>query len=132
MTQKAQNTKIFINPSGFIEQHYSGILEPEEILESLKQLHRFSKKFQNDNQPVLILEDVSKLKKMEFMSSKMAGVRKAAATTVKDIDFERGAVYGPLRVQVIVSALALVAGKRDKIRVFDNRISAIKWLLSKK
>jgi hypothetical protein len=132
MTQKAQNTKIFINPSGFIEQHYSGILEPEEILESLKQLHRFSKKFQNDNQPVLILEDVSKLKKMEFMSSKMAGVRKAAATTVKDIDFERGAVYGPLRVQVIVSALALVAGKLDKIRVFDNRISAIKWLLSKK
>jgi hypothetical protein len=51
MTQKAQNTKIFINPSGFIEQHYSGVLEPDEILESLKQLRRFSKKLQDDNQP---------------------------------------------------------------------------------
>jgi hypothetical protein len=132
MTQKAQNTKIFINPSGFIEQHYSGVLEPDEILESLKQLRRFSRKLQDNNQPILILGDVSKLKKMEFMSSKMAEVRKAAAATVKDIEFERGAVYGSLRVQVIVSALALVAGKRDKIRVFDNRISAIKWLLSKK
>jgi hypothetical protein len=132
MSQKAQNTKIFINPSGFIEQHYSGVLEPEVILDSLKQLHRYSKKVQAANQPVLLLEDVSKIKKLEFLSPKMAGVRKAAAAATKDIPFERAAIYGSLRVQIIASTLALVAGKRDKVQAFDNRAAEIKWLLAKK
>jgi hypothetical protein len=60
----------------------------------------------------------------------MAEVRKAAAKAVKEIKFDRVALYGPLHLQVILTTLALVAGKRDKVKVFDSRPAAIKWLIS--
>jgi hypothetical protein len=123
------NTKIFINPSGFIEQHYSGELEPQTIIDGLNKLKSYSKKLNSKNQPVLILEDVSKITKLEFLSPKMAAIRKAAAKAVKEINFERAAVYGPLHIQIIITTLALVAGKRDKLRAFESRAAAIKWLL---
>jgi hypothetical protein len=132
MTQKAKSMEIFINPSGFVEQHYSGTLEPEAILEGLIKLKKYSKELESQNKPVLILEDVSKIKKLEFLSPRMAKVRKAAAKTTKEINFTRAAVYGPLHIQIIITTLALVAGKRDILQAFDNRVLAIKWLLGKK
>jgi hypothetical protein len=60
----------------------------------------------------------------------MSDVRKAAAKAIKEIKFERVALYGPLHLQVILTTLALIAGKRDKVQVFDSRAAAIKWLLS--
>jgi hypothetical protein len=62
----------------------------------------------------------------------MAEVRKEAAKALKNIKFERVALYGPLHLQVILTTLALIAGKRNKVQVFDNRTAAIKWLLSSK
>jgi hypothetical protein len=129
MKQDSKNTKIFVNPSGFIEQHYFGELEPKVILQGLTSLRKYAKKLESEGKPVLILEDVSKITKLEFLSLKMAGVRKAAAKATKEIKFERAAIYGPLPFQVILTTLALVAGKRSRIHVFDNRTAAIKWLL---
>jgi hypothetical protein len=131
MTQKAQNTKIFINPSGFIEQHYFGELTPEEIINGLKQLRFYAKKQEAEGKEVLILEDTTKVTKVEFLSPKMAGVRKEAAKTMKAMNFGRTAIYGPLHVQVIVTTLAMVVGKHNKVQVFETRAAAIKWLLSK-
>jgi molybdopterin biosynthesis enzyme len=129
MKQNSNNTKIFINPSGFIEQHYFGELDPESILDGLTQLRASVKKIKSGDERVLILEDVSKITKIEFLSPKMAEVRKAAAKAIKDIKFDRVALYGPLRLQVILTTLALIAGKRNKVQVFDSRAAAIKWLL---
>lgn len=127
---KNQKTSIFINPSGFIEQHYFGLLEPDTILNGLKALRTCAKKLESQGKPVLILEDVSNIAKLEFMSPKMAHVRKVAAKTTKEIDFKKAAVYGPLPYQVIITTLALVAGKPNKFKAFNNRAEAIKWLLS--
>jgi hypothetical protein len=129
MTQIAQNTKIFINPSGFIEQHFLGELTPEDIMDGLKQLRIFAKNQETEGKEVLILEDTTKVTKLEFLSPKMAGVRKEAAKTIKEINFARTAIYGPLHIQVIVTTLALVAGKNNKVQVFETRTAAIKWLL---
>jgi hypothetical protein len=130
MQEYSNNTKIFINPSGFIEQHYFGELDPEGVLDGLSQLRACAKKLNYEDKTVLILEDVSKITKVEFLSPKMAEVRKAAAKAVKEIKFDRVALYGPLHLQVILTTLALVAGKRDKVKVFDSRPAAIKWLIS--
>jgi hypothetical protein len=130
MQEYSNNTKIFINPSGFIEQHYFGELDPEGVLDGLSQLRAYAKKLNYEDKTVLILEDVSKITKVEFLSPKMAEVRKAAAKAVKEIKFDRVALYGPLHFQVILTTLALVAGKRDKVKVFDSRPAAIKWLIS--
>jgi hypothetical protein len=129
MKEYSNNTKIFINPSGFVEQHFFGELDPESILDGLMQLRAYAKKLNSEDKKVLILEDVSKISKVEFLSPKMAEVRKAAAKAIKDIKFDRVALYGPLHLQVILTTLALVAGKRDKVKVFDSRAAAIKWLL---
>jgi malonyl CoA-acyl carrier protein transacylase len=132
MKQNSNDTKIFINPSGFIEQHYFGELDPKSILDALTQLRTYAKKLNSEDKRVLILEDVSKITKIEFLSPKMAEVRKEAAKALKNIKFERVALYGPLHLQVILTTLALIAGKRNKVQVFDNRTAAIKWLLSSK
>jgi malonyl CoA-acyl carrier protein transacylase len=132
MRQNSNDTKIFINPSGFIEQHYFGELDPKSILDALTQLRTYAKKLNSEDKRVLILEDVSKITKIEFLSPKMAEVRKEAAKALKNIKFERVALYGPLHLQVILTTLALIAGKRNKVQVFDNRTAAIKWLLSSK
>jgi hypothetical protein len=130
MKQNVNGSKIFINPNGFIEQHFSGDLHPEHILDAIKELRAKSERLEKDGKPVLILEDVSKITKYDFLNPKMAGVRKSAAKAMKDIKFERAAIYGPLQIQVIVSTLALVTNKRTRVQVFNNRIDAIEWLLN--
>jgi hypothetical protein len=129
---KQDENKIFVNPSGFIEQHFVGHLSPEAILSNLKQIEKYSKKQAAEGKKVLILEDLSKITKIEYLNPKMSKVRKESARTMKDLQFHKIAVYGPLQLQVIVNTMALVAGKRSKVQVFDNRISAIEWLLSKR
>jgi hypothetical protein len=129
---KQDANKIFLNPSGFIEQHFVGEQTPEAIIASLKKVEQYSKKLQASGKPILILEDISKIPKLEFLSPKMATVRVEAAKYIKSVPFERAAFYGPLPLQVIVNTLALVAGKRSKVQVFDSRANAIKWLLYKK
>lgn len=128
---KDQTTSIFINPRGFIEQHYYGTLEPKAILDGLKSLRVYAKKLEAQGKPVLILEDVSNIDKLEFLSPKMARVRQYAAKTTKEINFKKAAVYGPRPYQVIITTLALIAGKTDKFKAFNSRAEAVKWLLSK-
>jgi hypothetical protein len=130
MEENGKNTKIFLNPIGFIEQHFFGEVSPESALYGLTQLRTFAKKQEADGKKVLILEDTDKLTKIDYLSPKMAGVRKNAARAVKDINFERAAIYGSLHVQVIVSTVALIAGKQNRMKVFPSRAAAIKWLLS--
>jgi hypothetical protein len=130
MEQDDKNTKIFINPSGFIEQHYYGNISSEAVLDGLKQLRAYAKKQKAAGKKVLILEDTIMLSKLDFLSPKMAAVRKEAAKATKEIIFEKAAVYGPLHLQVIISTLALIAGKSNHIKVFDSRADAVKWLLS--
>jgi hypothetical protein len=69
MKEYSNNTKIFINPSGFIEQHYFGELDPESILDGLTQLRTYAKKLNSEDKRVLILEDVSKITKGRIFKS---------------------------------------------------------------
>jgi hypothetical protein len=121
-------SSIFINPSGFIEQHYHDGQTPESSLEAMKQLKNYTKKTRAQNKPVLIYIDVTELTKVD-LSSKMLHVRITAAKAMKEYDFDKAAICGPLAVQVLVTTLALVAGKSKIIKVFDSRTEAIKWLL---
>jgi SpoU rRNA methylase family enzyme len=130
MKQDDKNTKIFINPSGFIEQHFYGNVSPETALDGLKQLRAYAKKQKAAGKKVLILEDAAKLSKIDYLNPKMVAVRKETDKAAREINFERAAVCGQLHLQVIISTLALIAGKRNHIKVFDSRSAAIKWLLS--
>jgi hypothetical protein len=133
MTKQPYSGKssIFINPRGFIEQRFIGLVSPESTIDAIKQITTYTKKQQAQGKPVLILEDLTEVAKSEFLSPKMAEVRHAVARATKELNFDKAAAYGPLSFQVIVASLALMAGKRNQIMVFGSRTDAIKWLLKK-
>jgi SpoU rRNA methylase family enzyme len=133
MTKQPYSGKsiIFINPRGFIEQHFIGLVSPESTIDAIKQITTYVKKQQDQGKPVLILEDLTEVAKSEFLSPKMSEVRHNVARATKELKFDKAAAYGPLSFQVIVASLALMAGKRNQIKVFGSRTDAIKWLLKK-
>jgi hypothetical protein len=123
-----QKSSVFINPRGFIEQHYYDGQTPESSLSAIKQLEKSIAKQQAQGKPVFIYVDSTRLKKID-LSSKMLHVRVKAAKTMKEQDFAKAAICAPLPVQVLVTTLALVAGKSKRVRVFDDRAQAVRWLL---
>ena len=130
MTKPGNYVRTFLNPGGVIEQHFVGAQNPQEILDAIKKLAVYSKRQRKTNQPVLILVDVSKITKMD-LSQRTLGIRKASIKAMRAIDYESAAVCGSLSVQVMVSTLALVAGVQRKVKVFDDRIDALRWLRAK-
>ena len=120
-----------MNPAGFIEQHFVGSQTPQEVHKAIADLKRITRRLHKEGKPVLILVDVNRVTKID-LGPKMLKARVAGMKAMRSIEYKRAAVYGPLTVQVLVNTLALVAGVRDKIRVFDSRIDAVRWLRSKK
>lgn len=128
--EDGQKSSTFINHRGYIEQVYHDEQTAESVLEAIKQLELFAKKVLDQNRTVLIFIDVSQLTKID-LSRKMLHVRIAATKTMKAINFKKAAICAPLSIQILVNTMALVAGKSDRVKVFDNRATAIKWLLGK-
>jgi hypothetical protein len=123
-----QKSSVFINPRGFIEQHYDDGQTPESAISAIKQLEKSIAKQQTQGKSVLIYIDIGKLKKIN-LSSRMLHVRVKAAKSMKEHDFAKAAICAPLPLQVLVTTLALVAGKSRQVRVFDERAQALRWLL---
>jgi late competence protein required for DNA uptake (superfamily II DNA/RNA helicase) len=130
MNQSQNTIQIFLSPSGFIELHYEGAPTNKEIAESFKKLSQLTKKQSKDNKPILLLVDVRNVGKYDFLSHESKETKLAAVKAMKETRFERAAIFGPTHLQVLVATLALVTNKRDKVRVFDNRILASRWLLN--
>jgi len=124
---KVRKFKTFINPEGILEQHYFGLQTPESILGALAELEDYSKKIIDQARPILILADTSQLPKVDI-SPRMLKVRVAGVKTMRQINFKRAAVYGPLKVQIMVNTMALITGKQHRLRVFGDRVKAIRWL----
>ena len=127
-TKKPSNyVTTFLGPSGIVEQHFVGSQNPSDILEAIQELGVYSKKLQKQDKPLLILVDVSKVTRVD-LSKRMQGARKAGIEAMRSVGYEKAAVCGPLSVQILVSTMALVAGVHSKVKVFDNRVNALRWL----
>ena len=124
---QAPKFETFSSPGGFIEQRYIGVQTPDSVSAAISELVKQAKKLNARNKPVLILVDVSEVPKIDT-SSKMSEARKDAVQAMTSSKYKRIAVYGNVSVQVLVNTLALIAGKRRKIRVFPNRVDALRWL----
>jgi predicted glycosyltransferase len=124
---KVELYKIFYNPAGFIEVHFLGEQTPDSVIGAVRELVKWSKKLNNQKQKVLVLADVTEVPKIDI-SGKMAPARKEAVKAMSDAEYDRIAVYGNVVVQILVNTLALIAGKRQKIKVFSDRTEAVRWL----
>lgn len=127
----AENNKTFINPAGFIEQHYKGRQTAESVAEGIKQIKRYAQQLKQQNKQILILVDLTKTDTNDIAPNNDAP-RKAAVEAIRSISYTRIALYGALPAQVVINTLALVAGKHHKTKAFNDRSEAIKWLKSKK
>jgi len=127
----ASNDKVktTFNPAGFIEQVYVGNQTPDSVIKGLEELVRRAKKLKAGHQSVLILADITGVPKIDI-SGKMAQARKQAIEVMATAEYDKVAVYGNVGVQILVNTLVLIAGKREKIRVFGDRVAALRWLKS--
>lgn len=125
--KKNEKFMTFFNPGGFIEQHFIGNQTPDSVIDAISELVQSAKKIRSKNQDALILVDVTKVPKID-VSGRMIRARQEAVKAMMNADYDRVAVYGSTALQVLVNTLILIAGKRDKIRVFSDRLDALKWL----
>ena len=131
MYMKRAKFKTFDNPGGFIEQHFFGIQTSDSVIAAVNDLVERAKKLNAKNQPVFILVCVEQVPKIDI-SGKMAPARKQAVQAMRTAQYDRIAIYGNTAVQIMVNTLVLIAGKRDKIRVFGDRVEALRWLKNDK
>jgi len=127
---KTDKFEIFVNPSGFIEQKFIGNQTPKSVTDGVDQLIKLVRKLHDQKKQVLVLVDITGVPKITN-SDAMRGARRSMVKSMKEEPYNRIAVYGDMATQVLVNTMALIAGKRNKIRVFDNRIDALKWLKAK-
>lgn len=119
--------ELFFNPAGFIELHFIGAQTSESIIESSRRMFKKTEKLKTDKKPALVLVDVTKIP-LTNNHRQMAPARKEAVRMLSSSNYDRIAVYGSLPVQVAMNTIILIAGKRDRVRVFADRVEAIKWL----
>lgn len=129
--EKDDKYTIFASPGGFIEIYFKGEQTPESVTAAVKGLVRWSKKLETEHQKMLVLADVSDVSKID-VSGKMAPARKVAVEAMRNAKYEKIAVYGNVAVQIMVNTLVLIAGKRKEIRVFSDRMDALRWLKGEK
>jgi hypothetical protein len=127
---QADKYKTYLNPAGFVELRFSGIQTADSVISSVNELIGWSKKLTAKKQPILFLVDVTNVPKIDI-SGNMAPARREAIKAMSTAKYDRIAVYGNVAVQIMVNTLVLIAGKRQKIRVFSNRADALRWLKDK-
>lgn len=126
---QSQKFITFDNPAGFIEQHIKGRQSADSVMGAVEDLVKRSMKLKVKKKLVLILVDVTDVPGIDT-SGKMTEASKEAVEAMMDAEYDKVAVYGDIAVQILVNTLAIIAGKRDKIRVFASRVEALKWLKS--
>ena len=130
-TSSKKKVETFIHPSGFVEQHYSGFQTINSVLTGLRDLEKnVNKSVKEQGKPALILVDTTGLTKVD-LSRRMLGARQKGVQLMRDLNFKKAAIYGPLAIQILVNTMAKIAGVNGRLRVFENRVDAIRWLKSK-
>lgn len=130
-TTSKKKVETFIHPSGFVEQHYTGFQTLNSVMTGLRDIEKHvNKAVKEQGKPALILVDTTGLTKID-LSRKMLGARQKGVQMMRDLNFKKAAIYGPLAIQILVNTMAKIAGVNGRIKVFESRIDAICWLKSK-
>ena len=122
MNKQTKSVTTFINPSGFIEQHYIGAQNGKTVAKGVNAVNLAVKKLRSQHKAALVLVDISQVTTTN-LNSHMAAVK-----GMREVPFKKIAIYGPLSLQILLNTLAIVADKHDLVHAFSSRIEAIEWL----
>lgn len=126
---QSKKFQVFTNPAGFIEEKFIGLQTPESVTLAVDKLIKMTRQLAAQKKPVYVLVDLSEVPKVN-LTAQMKLAQKGMVKSMQIERYDKVAVYGNPGSQIVVNTLALIAGKRDKIRVFATRIEALKWLKS--
>lgn len=116
-TETKELVKTFINRVGFIEQHYLGDQTGESVTRGVQAVDVRVK-----DGVTLVLVDLT-----EVTSTNRAS-HMAAIKGMREVPYQRIAVYGPRHLQVLINTLASVARKSNDVQAFSCRYEAVVWL----
>jgi len=71
---------------------------------------------------VFILVSVSKVTSFGWAA------QKAAVMAMREVSYDRVAIYGPISLQILLNTLSHVADSYNEVRAFSNRIETLEWL----
>jgi ribonucleotide monophosphatase NagD (HAD superfamily) len=117
--------KIFLNPQGYVEVTVEGPQTFMSFENLLPDAQDFLEQLQKEGKKRLGLVDLTN--QTEFsVDSNRAGMQ-----ILESLNYEKLAFFGAKTIITeVAKAIILAIGKNDNTRIFSDRESAVKWLLS--
>jgi len=112
----------FMNPAGFVEQHYIGAQTGRTVSTAVAADMKLVKKLQKQNKEALILVDLTEVTSTNLQS------HKAAIKGMTIVPYRRVSIYGPLPLRILLNTLGIVADRHENVKAFATRSEAIEWL----
>jgi len=117
--------RIFYNPEGYIEATIEGDQTYMSFENLLPDAMVILEQLQAEGKPRLGLIDVSK------QGSFTVDSNRSAMSTLESLNYERTAIFGAKKILTeVIKAIILAMGKNNNTKIFSDRESAVKWLLS--
>ena len=114
---------VFLNKDGYIEQIYKGDQNSETVILSVERVNKLIEKLKSEGKPIKVLVNLSQIKNTD------AGSREAAVDALKKWHFDKTALYGgSVFIKNLANLIIRAARKQDKVKIFDERKEAVKWL----
>jgi hypothetical protein len=97
------------------------------LLDSVTQVITMIEKLHKKHQPVNILVSVAKLGNLSTIA------RKRTVKMLRDIPYDKVAVYGPSTFnKALINLVIHAAGKHKEVRIFADKAEAQQWLIGKR
>lgn len=126
--QKSSRTSclIFLDTEDIIVHQFAGDLSEKDIQESISEGELLAKVLHAAGKPVNVLVDVSRVGKIPLNSEKIG------LDALKNRDFGKITIVGGgIIFKNLVKAFTAVLGIGNKLKHFDSKTDARKWLLEK-
>lgn len=116
-----------LNPNGNIEVSFSGQATFEETRQIVERTHTVATELSEEKKPVLILADLTQAEPIIDPQA----VR-FTAMFMRDTKFTKVALFGLNRMlDEVIEIISKISGKGERIRGFETRAEAVKWLEEK-
>lgn len=124
--QKPVKSLNYIGKDGLIHNIYYGDQNSQSLKKSSTELRKLAGILRKKKIKVLILADVSRIKKVNL------GAKKTGLELMRSLDFDKAAIFGDyIKFKSLVNIITIAAGKSDRVKFFSNEEDATNWLLSK-
>ena len=117
--------KSYLSKDGVIHSIYSGDQSASTVGQEGIKISQIINRQQQKGRPILILSDISKIGEINL------GARKAGLQLFRELEYEKLAIIGvTFLTQKLVNAVVIASGRGFKIKTFESKNEAKRWLLS--